>query len=56
MLELLRGNQAAVQKVRGVLKKALSEASQYLKILDPKRGDKELVKALAVELAKLRRG
>ena len=53
MLDLLRENQAAMQDFQGAFKHAVSEASKYLKILDPKRGDKELVKAMAVELANL---
>ena len=56
MLDFLRENQAAPQLMRGICEQVASEASHYLKILDPKRGDKELVKAVAVELAKLSRG
>ena len=47
---------AASQEVRGICERVASEASEYLKILDPVLGDKELVKAVAVELAKLHRG
>ena len=56
MLDLLRENLAAVQEVRGIFEQLFNEASQCLKILNPKRGDKELVKAVAAELAKLSRG
>jgi len=56
MLDFMREKQAAPQKVRGMCKHVASEASQYLKILDPVFGDKELAKAMAVELAKLSRG
>ena len=56
ILDLLRENQAAVHEVPCMCQQVVFEASQYLKILDPKRGDKELVKAVAVELAKLSRG
>jgi len=56
MLELLRQIQSATSEVRGMCEHVVCEASQHLKILDPKRGDKELVKAVAVELAKLSRG
>jgi len=55
MLDLLRENQAA-QEMWGMCELVASEASQKLKILDPNRGDKELVKVMAVELAKLSRG
>ena len=54
MLDLLRENQAAPQEVRGVVRQVASDALQYLKILDPKSGDKELIKAFAVGLAELR--
>jgi hypothetical protein len=53
MLEFLRENQAAPQDEWGDYEMGIFEASQCLKILDPKRGDKELAKAVAVELARL---
>ena len=56
MLDLLRENQTALQEMRGTCEQLVFESSQCLKILDPKRGDKELVKAVAVEVAKLSRG
>jgi len=54
MLDHLR--EEAQPVMWGIFGHLLSEASKHLKILDPKRGDKELVKAVAVELAKLSRG
>ena len=56
MLDLLCENQAAPQEVRCLFEQRVFEASQFLKILDPKRGDKELIKAVAVVVAKLSRG
>ena len=56
MLDRLRENQTAPPEMRGVCKKMVLEASQYLKILDPEHGDKELVQAAAVMVAKLIRG
>ena len=53
MLELIRESQTSPPQVRGALKSPLSNATTHLKILDPKRGDQELVRAMAVELDKL---
>ena len=59
MLDLLRENQAAPQEAWGPQKAwggcegVVFEASRALKILDPVLGDKELVKAVAINKAKL---
>jgi len=54
VLDLMRGNEAAVQdfsiQCRYLLR---NEASVRLKILDPEHGEKELIKLVAAELAKL---
>ena len=56
LLVLVRENRAAVQDAAVTCLDFIDEAMEYLEILDPVRGDKELIKALAVELASLRRG
>jgi hypothetical protein len=55
LLDLLRENQAAVQNVAFECGNVLEQASAGLQILDPGVGEEKLVKAVAVELAKLRR-
>jgi hypothetical protein len=55
VLERLRENQAAPPESLLGCKQVVLGAPQYLKILDPKRGDKELIKAVAVVVAKLSR-
>jgi len=58
MLDLLRENQAALYEVCTTPARACAgvvmEVSQHLQILDPVLGDQELIKEVAVELAKLR--
>ena len=56
MLDIMRENDAAVQTMSRPCQSLLHLATQVLKILDPVRGDKELVRLVAVELAKLSRG
>ena len=56
ILDFMHESQAALQDVRGMCERALSEASQYLIILDPVYGDQELIRWVAVERAKLSRG
>jgi hypothetical protein len=51
----MRQNEAAMEKVAAGCQQVLAHASSYLKILDPEVGDEELIKAVAVEQAKLRR-
>ena len=53
LLDLVRKNQAAARDILDPLQAVLGEARSYLKILDPLLGDQELVKSVAVELAKL---
>jgi len=58
LLDLIRENQAAVQHTRVSARECqnvLHYACVHLKILDQKRGDKELIKSLTAEHAKLRR-
>jgi hypothetical protein len=56
LLDLMRENRAAVQDILAVTLGVLCEASADLKVLDPELGEEELVKAVAVEVAKLRGG
>ena len=53
LLDLLRENEASVQRQKGLFRSLLQDASVYLKILDPESGEKELIKSVAAELAKL---
>ena len=53
LLDLMRGNEAAVKVVSTQCRNLLSNASVHLKILDPVHGEKELIELVAVELAKL---
>jgi hypothetical protein len=55
LLNLMRENEAAVQSIALGCTELLENASYNLKILDPVVGEEELVKAVAVELAKVRR-
>ena len=54
LLDLIRENEAAVQKSASVCAKVLALASGHLKILDPEVGEQELIKAVAAEVARLR--
>ena len=69
LLDVIRENEVQVQKMaegvavaflfdnsyRHKAAGVLKQASLYLKVLDPELGDEELIKAVAVELAKLLR-
>ena len=53
LLDLMRENEAAVKDMSGRCQTVLRFASMNLKILDPEHGEKDLVKLVAAELAKL---
>ena len=53
LLDLLRDQAAAVQDQAALIRLVLRAATSRLKILDLKVGDKELIKEVAVEMAKL---
>ena len=55
LLDFLRENQESVHKVRPICQDVLVQASRHLRILDPVLGQRELINAVAAELAKLRR-
>jgi len=55
MLDWLCENEVAVHFSRGLYQAVLREASHHLKVLDPVRGEKELVRLVAVEAARLSR-
>ena len=55
LLDLLRENEAAAQSVAAACAHVLEHASSDLKALDPEVGEEELIKSVAVELAKLLR-
>ena len=52
LLDLLRDNEAADEIMLGRRQDVLRDASRFLKILDPKHGDEELINSVAAELAK----
>ena len=55
LLDLMREDEAAVQNLMAAACKELLEtASLHLDILEPEVGEEELIKAVAVELEKLR--
>ena len=54
LLDLMRVNEASVQKFSAGCAALLGEASQNLTILDPEVGEEELIKAVAAEVANLR--
>ena len=54
LLDLLRENEARVQKVPAICASVLEDASEDLAILDPEVGEEELIKAVAAALARLR--
>jgi hypothetical protein len=56
LLDLMRKNTAAVQHILPACNSLLAVAVQNFKILDPKHGEKALIKAVQVEQANLRRG
>jgi hypothetical protein len=53
MLDLMRGNEANVQKVAASCAEVLTQASQHLTVLDPEVGEEDLINAVADALAKL---
>ena len=53
LLDLMRGNEAAVQTFSIQSRYMLGEASKRLKMLDPEHGEEELITSVAAELAKL---
>jgi len=53
LLDLMRGNEAAVKELSIQIQYLLDEASAHLKILDPELGEEELIELVAAELAKL---
>ena len=53
MLDIMRGNEAAVQDVSEPFRRSLLQACVSLKIFDPEHGTEELVMSVAAELAKL---
>jgi hypothetical protein len=53
LLDLMRENQASVQKLAGMCAAVLKLASQQLTILDPEVGEEELIQAVAAALANL---
>jgi len=54
LLDLMRENEARVQKWAAPCQELLAMASQQLTILDPEVGEEELIKAVAAALANLR--
>jgi len=54
LLDLMRENEEEVQKWAAACQELLARASQQLTILDPEVGEKELIKAVAAEVARLR--
>ena len=55
LLDLMRKNETAVQKMADSCSDVLQRAGGVLKVLRTEGGDEELIKAVAVEWAKLRR-
>jgi hypothetical protein len=54
LLDFLRDNRAEVQKCKLPGEWTLSKALTHLKTLDPALGNKELIKSVEVEAARLR--
>ena len=54
LLDLMRENEASVQKLAALCAAVLEQASEYLQILDPEVGQEELIQAVAAALARLR--
>jgi len=54
LLDLLRENEAAVQKWAAGCAALLGEARRNLKILHPEVGEEKLIQAVAAEMARLR--
>ena len=53
LLDLMRENEAGVQKFAAACARILAHASQILTILDPEVGEEELIQAVAAALARL---
>jgi len=53
LLALMRSDKAAVQNMLGQCQDLLEDVCRRLKILDPKLGEEELIKSVAVQVAKL---
>ena len=53
LLDLLRENALGGHRMLHQCRELLEEASSHLEVLDPERGEEELVKSMAVELASL---
>ena len=53
LLDLMRENQANVQKMAASCAAVLEQARKHLTILDPDVGEEELIQAVAAALAKL---
>ena len=56
LLDLMRQNKTAVQEMLPACQIMLQKASSCLQVRDPETGEEELVKSVAVEMAKLRTG
>ena len=54
VLDLMRENEAPVQKMAATCASVLERARQNLTILDPEVGEEELIQAVAAALAELR--
>jgi len=54
LLDLMRENEASVQKLAAGCQQVLAHASSSLNILDPEIGEEELIQSVAAELARLR--
>ena len=54
LLDLMRENEASMQKRSAGRAAVLELASKQLTILDPEVGEEELIKAVAAEVARLR--
>ena len=54
LIDLMRENEASVQKWAAGCAAALKRASLQLTILDPEVGEEELIKAVAAKVEKLR--
>ena len=53
LLDLMREKEEAWKILSAACQELLEHASLFLNILDPKVGEKELIKAVAAEVAKL---
>ena len=53
LLDLMRDNEAAVREIAFECEELLGQACAHRKVLDPRAGDQELVRAARVEMAKL---